>query len=193
MKFLSGFFALLFVSSSALAESAAVRGLVGVDFGFASGVYKSSDPFFDEEVVGMSLAYGARAGVRIGDHFGIDVGTLDLGTFEDDVFGGEDSISTDMTTVSLLGLVPVSDQLSVLFRLGQARWDITEKFEFGIGSVKDDDSGSDLYFGFGLEAALAENFVLGAELQLFQMEPTLFQFKSDVVHAVTNASLMYRF
>lgn len=186
-------FVLLLSSANLFAESAAMRGLVGVDFGFASGVYESEDPLFDERINGISLAYGFRAGARIGDYFGIDVGMLDLGTYEDDAFGGEERISTDMTTISLLGLVPVSDQLSVLFRLGQARWDITEKYKVGPFTQKDDDSGSDLYFGFGVEAALAENFVLGAELQLFSMEPTLFQAKADVAYAVTNASLMYRF
>lgn len=112
------------------------------------------------EVDGMGArSLSAFLGARFNPHLAVELSYIDLGENEASVDGDRETFGVDGFAVSVLGLAPLTDSLSVYGRVGMYDWDL--EVEVNGDSFKED--GRDALAGLGFEATFNQAF-LRAEL-----------------------------
>lgn len=101
--------------------------------------------------------------------------------------GGEASVESqvDGLDFGLVGTLPISDELSLLARVGVLSWEGELTYEDPAFVEKYSDSGSDVFFGGGLEFAPGGPLAVRGEFTRYSID--------DVDVDTVSASLVYRF
>jgi OOP family OmpA-OmpF porin len=84
------------------------------------------------------------------------------------VTGGKVELSA--FTLSVLGVLPISEQFSVFGKVGLFKWEAEFSDTTGGVPFSGDDDGSDVSFGLGVAYNFTRNFGLRAEYELFKTE-----------------------
>ncbi len=129
------------------------------------------------------LGWKVFAGYKINKHLVVEVGSVDFGEAEFDtpiinlsvappqIVPGAIKVEVDGFFLSGLTEWPVSDKFSVLAKLGMIYWDL----EFSITDTADDlaligdedENGTDIFYGLGIQYKLTDKFSLRAEWERF--------------------------
>ncbi len=135
-----------------------------------------------EDVLGScddDLGWKVYAGYKFNQYFAIEGGAVDFGQSDADalfinvntlaIVPGTLEVKIDGFFLSGLAEWPLTNNFSVLMKLGMIYWDI----EFGITDNNleligdEDENGTDIHFGFGAHYNITENIKLRAEWERF--------------------------
>jgi hypothetical protein len=117
-------------------------------------------------------AFKAYAGYQFNKYFAAEIGYADLGKVEPTGSAGGltagATIEAKAFFVEAVGMLPLTHGLSILGRVGAARWDVDVQ---GTGAAaplgSESDDGIDLVYGAGLQWMFAKNFGLRAEYEVY--------------------------
>lgn len=170
-----------------------VYGGVGGGFSFLEidgGVAESDGLLVRQDISGSDFSARAYLGIRYGRFLGLEIGYTDFGTVNDDVpYGasgfllGRVNASVDTTAVDafIVGYYPLSQDLSLLARIGVVRWDLDYElsgsasvppFFVDFPSLKNSDDGTDLAYGLGAEYRATPRVKLRVDLQYYDLDIT---------------------
>ncbi len=139
---------------------------------------------FWDEAFENTTGYSLSGGIEIVDFFGAELGYVnfgkteaekDLSVFTNDqgFVGITPSAEADGWTFGGVALVPFTEQLSLVARLGLLRWDM--EFSYDVHSTvytmdSDSDSGTDPYYGVGLNFYVQKNIGLGVQYTRYEID-----------------------
>ena len=140
--------------------------------------YQELDFGGGETPEGDDISVGLRAAYSFNENVAVEFAYFDYGIAEDnyvDSFGDDihDELKSSSMNLGLKGSIPLASNMSVFGRFGFARWDweITETdSSFPGEEFNGDDSGTDLYYGVGMDFKLSEQVKLGAEFTYLEMD-----------------------
>ena len=145
---------------------------VGAGYGASSADISASDvdgdSFTSDSIDDSDSSYRLFAGYNINDSVAIEVGYTDLGSYsitgnfdgtDMDIPAGPASLNFDATgwEVSAIGQLPVTDNFSVLGRLGFLMWDVDLDVNTATKSGSISDDGTDLLYGIGGAYSITDN------------------------------------
>jgi OOP family OmpA-OmpF porin len=117
-------------------------------------------------------AFKAYAGYQFNKYLAAELGYVDLGSPEPTATSGNVTggfkFETKAFFVEAVGMIPVIGGLSILGRVGAARWDVDVEATGAfapLGSESDD--GVSLVYGAGLQWMFTKNFGLRAEYEVY--------------------------
>lgn len=111
------------------------------------------------------------AGYSFNPNVAAEFGYVDLGEAEVSGGGASASVSADGLEATVVGVLPVGNNVSLLGRVGLFNWDAEAKATIpGFGSASGSDSGTDLTYGFGAQFDLQKSFALRAEYQVYDVD-----------------------
>ena len=96
-----------------------------------------------EEADDSSAAFGLFGGYHLNEVLAIEAAYNDFGTAEK---GGVKAEASALS-LGMTGKLPIKTDLTLFGRVGLSAWDI----DASVGSLKDSDSGTDVYFGIGAD------------------------------------------
>lgn len=150
---------------------------------------------------GDDTSLGLRGIYTLNQNIGFELSYQDYGQTNDryiDEWGDTitDKVSTTAFNLGVKGIIPLDNNFSMHGRLGLSTWDVEleETDSFYPGQVfKVDDSGTDFYYGVGLQYGFSPHFQLGAEYTITNMDASLANVSVD--HEVKNLafSLSYSY
>lgn len=153
-----------------------------------------------EDVDGKATATGLAARLDMNANASLELGFQDMSSFGQDLRGptfpvpvASDDIETSFYHLSLIGRLPLNDSVSLRARVGLAKWDVEETFQAGSLSGKDDDSGSDPFYGIGFGARFSDAVSGSIEYQTLEFSPKLFLASTDVSYRTILLGLQFRF
>ena len=163
---------LALIATSTLAAAPAMAGdEPGWFVGAGAGYFTVDANGFD----GSDTSFKVLGGYDFGRYFTGEIEYIDGGSPDDRGV----SIEVDGFNASVLGTLPVSNQVEVFAKLGMFFWDVEAR---GFG----DDSGEDFSYGLGISYGFPSNLGVRAEYQRFDIED------SDTVDLAA-LSLTWRF
>ncbi|MBV1961027.1 MAG: outer membrane beta-barrel protein [Immundisolibacteraceae bacterium] len=111
-------------------------------------------------------------GYQIDENFGVEVFYADLGKADAVGTIGAVAATADVDIdgfgVSFTGTLPLTEQLSLLGRVGMFRWDANGSGSLGAVSVSADDDGTDLAYGLGVQYSVTEHLGFRVEWERFE-------------------------
>lgn len=132
--------------------------------------------YVDESIDGLqfkadSTAFRVFAGYSLNDHFAVEAGYLDLGTYRDAIdIGGIDvpvSANADGFTIAAAGKLPISEHLSALARIG---FYFSDGQSTTAGITENDPSEQNPFIGIGLGYSLSENIDANVSADYFDLD-----------------------
>ncbi|MBL4622396.1 MAG: outer membrane beta-barrel protein [Immundisolibacteraceae bacterium] len=134
-----------------------------------------------DELVGVGFAgscddrdrgWKVVGGYQIDENFGVEVFYADLGKADAVGTIGATPATADVDLdgfgVSLTGTLPLTEQLSLLGRVGMYRWDANGSASLGAVSVSANDDGTDLTYGVGIQYSFTDHLGLRVEWERFE-------------------------
>jgi OOP family OmpA-OmpF porin len=116
-------------------------------------------------------SYKLFVGYDFNRNFAAEVGYVDLGSISatGQVGAVPVTASADATAFELVGVgkLPLSNNFSLIGKLGVVRWDVDSRATAGAVSASTSDTGTDLTFGFGVRYAVTRNWMVQAEWQRY--------------------------
>lgn len=119
----------------------------------------------DHDLPGLSesaTSFALGGEYKFSENFALEGRYDDYGTAEYRAFGESADISASSFGVGVKGLIPLNEQFSVFAKIGFASWDLE--------ADGDDESGSDLYYGFGAQYMATEQLGLGIDYTMMDAE-----------------------
>ena len=112
------------------------------------------------------------AGYRINENFAVELGYQDFGEVSASASGASASVEADAVQLSIIGGVPVSENVGVYAELGFDSWDADLSYTNvpGIGTGSESDDGTDIFYGIGAYLSLSEVVNLKFEYQLHELD-----------------------
>lgn len=103
--------------------------------------------------IGGEYKFNANFAVegRYDDYGSVDFNEADSGDVSGSSFGA-----------GVKGIIPLNEQFSLFAKMGLASWNL--------GDSEDDESGTDLYYGFGAQYMATEQFGLGLDYTMLDAE-----------------------
>lgn len=146
---------------------------------------------------GDDMSIGIRGAFALNDDFAFELTYQDYGETDDtyiDEWGDTISDKTSSTALNLgiQGIMPSGSNFSLIGRIGFALWDYEVKetdSAFPGVTFNASDDGNDLYYGIGMQYTANNQFIIGAEYTITEMDVTLFGISVD--HEVSNFSLSF--
>lgn len=145
-------------------------------------VGKSSLELVSKEIdydYGDTTSFGARVGYAMWENIVLEVGYQDYGEVEESSFliydgeveSYEETISASALNFSVKALLPLGSDFSLFGRLGLAMWEIEYSFnDVNFATTYDSNyDGEDLFYGFGVEYELNDQFIFGTEYSMVKM------------------------
>ncbi len=126
------------------------------------------------EVDDVAPAWSAFAGYQLNRHFGFRGGYVDFQTFDDilDESDIEDLPDLDLDLEGWMigadGYLPLGRWVSLIGKAGFMSWE--SKIDFGLPGVEDSDSGTDPFYGAGLELNLGRRVGMEASYTRFDVD-----------------------
>ena len=131
----------------------------------------------EDSDTGLRLFIGAE----INPNLSVELGHVDLGEFTIDAISDGSGVlyapgdvsakaSGDGMDLSLIGKFPVGSRGSLYVRAGMLMWDVDAKLSDSTGSISGSDDGSDIFYAFGGEYRIADNFGLRGEYALYTLD-----------------------
>lgn len=165
-----GFYTIIGSAAFALASSATYAAgdvYFGADLG--NSTYKAGG--VSESATGFRL----YAGMHINDNLSVEGAWLNQGDSEQsytDPWGsGTETVSLDGLQFSVLGKMPVQDNMDLFGRVGMYMWNASyEDIYNGSTWATADDDGSDIFFGLGMDYKISENMAVRAEYDIIAVE-----------------------
>lgn len=182
------------VSISAFAESPASADVL---FGSAK---QASEIDGEELTSGDDMSFGVRVAFNANEFLALELAYQNYGETDDtyiDAYGDtiHDNVSATAITFGAKGIIPLDNNIALNARLGISSWDLELlATDSSIpGKFKADDTGTDLYYGIGIQFKLNPQMSLGVEYTVTQMQPSIDGTAID--HDVSNlaVSLGYSF
>jgi len=128
------------------------------------------------QLVGTSFedtdtAFKVYGGYQFHRNVGVEFGYINFGTFKGSgSIGGtalSDNWKANGINVSAVGTWPLTNEFSLLGKLGLTRWSVDDKFSVGAASGAAKENGIDLSYGFGAQYAFAKQWVGRVEYEMF--------------------------
>lgn len=150
---------------------------------------------------GDDTSIGVRGAYQLSNHFSLELAYHNYGESEEsyiDEFGDRinDKVESTALNFGIKGTLPFDGGFAVYGRAGLALWDV--KYSATDSSMPGevlalDDDGNDFYYGVGVSYNFTNNFFIGAEYTVTEMDVSIFNVSID--HEVKNLSLSlgYRF
>ncbi|WP_126452971.1 outer membrane beta-barrel protein [Sulfuriflexus mobilis] len=144
------------------------------DAAFAAAGFTSSTDIEDTDT-----GYKAFVGWQFHKNFAVELGYVDLGTYDIDTiitapvsatFNGDADV--DGYSLSLVGSYPATDNFSVIGRLGAYFWDVNSQGTASVGAtavnLNGDDSGTDIVLGVGAQYDFNKTIGIRAEYEVYK-------------------------
>ncbi len=117
----------------------------------------------DESDTALSLGFG----YSFTDTWSVELEYTDFGelTYDGTWLGTSDSGTVESTGISaaIVGVMPLSETYSLIARAGVLSWDSEDNEVYAGTPSSSSDTGTDVFFGIGGQAALSPHFALRAE------------------------------
>ena len=132
--------------------------------------------FVDEDIAGLqfnadSTSFRVYGGYGFSDHFAVEAGYLDLGTFRDTVNVGGSvvpvSANADGFTIAVAGTLPLSERLSGKARVG---FYFSDGQSTTAGITENDPSEENAFVGIGLGYDLSEKIEVNINADYFNLD-----------------------
>lgn len=144
---------------------------------------------------GDDSSVGIRAAFNLNDYISFELAHFNYGDAEKsyvDSFGDDikETISSEANNIGVKASVPVGGSFSINGRLGLSAWDYEYSYSdsfFGGEVFSEDDSGTDPYYGVGVQWEINEHLLLGAEYNITSMSITIDNV--DIDNEVRNLAL----
>ena len=151
-------FLMLAFSTAAMAEGFYAGGGLGI-----LQIEDSEDGIsFEDNPFGWKI----YAGYDFNDNFAVEGSYINSGEAEDEVFGEQVEVTLTAFTVSAIGLMPVSDTVSLFGKLGFYSGE--EEVTVQGSSLDDDDDG--MTVGAGVRFATSDNFVIRGDFDWYDTD-----------------------
>lgn len=99
---------------------------------------------------------------------GIELGYVDFGRFTGTAPGVSDNWEATGINLSLVGVLPLEYQFSLLAKIGATRWDVDNRFTSPLGSGSPSETGTDFSFGVGAQYDFTEQVGTRLEWERFR-------------------------
>lgn len=110
-------------------------------------------------------------GYSFNPNFAVEFGYLDLGEAEISGGGASASVTADGFTFAGVGMFPVSNNVNILGKLGFFRWDAEAEVTLpGPVTMRADDSGTDVFYGFGVQFDVNKSVAVRAEYEIYDID-----------------------
>jgi opacity protein-like surface antigen len=129
---------------------------------------------------------GIRIGFPINDHLTIEGSYQDFGEIKtrytatstsnsglpDVHINATADFDTTAVAIGAKGILPISDSISLIGRLGLSRWeiDVTQTIEGTSGIASSSDDGTDIYYGVGAEFNINTTMFVGLEYSVLEFD-----------------------
>lgn len=163
----------------------AAEGLyIGFNLGQASTDVSLSDiddgSFTSGSVEDSDTSISIMIGKKFTPNFAVEGGYIDLGELSIDavsdgsVFWAAGPVSAKLEATGFFigakGLMPLNKTSSLYGKAGLLRWDIDLALSDSAGGISFSDSGSDIYFGFGVSFAINDSVSLGVDYTSYDID-----------------------
>jgi len=148
---------------------------------------KSSIDSFDSTTSGGDLSFGIRAALTVNSNIAFELAYQDYGTAKDSTNRITTDVSSSAVNLGVKGIIPFEGGFSVHGRFGLSRWEAEFKAASLSETLTVDDSGSDLYYGLGLQYDISPELVVGVEYAATDMD--ILTEGTSLDHKVKNLSL----
>jgi len=173
---------MLLASTSPWAEDTVTYPLyAGFALGFASA--GSSCYYYAYNCDGTDTTFKIYAGKRLHENLGVEIAYHDLGKLSEKGLYGSTTAESDGINLSLLGIIPVSDQGYFYGKVGYMRWDAD--YSSSYNTKTSDESGTDLTYGIGFAFTVNPDFDFRIEIE------RLNEFGDDFTHGGAEVLVMY--
>ena len=134
-------------------------------FGIFGAIGQAKHDFTIQNGSDTSFAIGGE--YRFNSNFSIearydDYGTAEFRAYETDTISYPLDISGSSFGAGVKGIIPLNEQFSLLAKIGLASWELD--------AAGDEESGTDLYYGFGVQYMATEQFGLGLDYTMLDAE-----------------------
>ena len=152
-------------------------------------------------VSGAETSFGIRGAFSLNKNFAIEAAYQNYGEASDTRVGNLGSILNGSLTTTALnfgvkGMLPLNSSVSLNARLGLSIWDFEYKetnSSFPGQTAKDDDNGSSLYYGIGVQYEVNPQIFVGAEYTITQIDASINNVSSDLDIKNMSLSLGFKF
>jgi hypothetical protein len=145
------FVTVLWILAVVPAGHAIAGGYIGISGG------SSKDDVLDETASGFKLAVGGSFSDSLDAEIAyVDLGTITIGPFDIEQSGLAASVSP---------VLKINDQASLFAKVGLFAWTFKVSDSFGSG----EDTGTDLFYGFGFEYKISDKLGLIAEYEKYDV------------------------
>ena len=138
--------------------------------GFGVGRATAKDDFTQIRIPTDDTDSGGKffVGYKFERNAGIEIGYADLGEFVGrSGTTYSDTFRAKAITAALVGQVPASDNVALLFRLGFANWDVEDTIRTGGSMFPASDTGIDLTYGIGAQLNFSKTVGMRVEWEQF--------------------------
>ena len=139
--------------------------------GFSIGQATIDDACDDINIPGVSCddsdtSFKIYGGSKVNKNFGFEIAYVDMGQAE--LTDGVTTIKYEATgfNFSALGIIPVSNNVDIFGKAGLMLWDAEASISAPF-NVSEDDNGTDITFGVGINFNASEKFAIRAEFEKF--------------------------
>lgn len=178
---LAGCFMLLASASSWAEDSVTYPTYAGFALGFASA--GSSCYYYSYDCDGTDTTFKIYAGKRLHENFGVEIAYHDLGKLRDKNFFSSTTAESDGINLSLLGIIPVSDNGYFYGKAGYMWWDAD--YSYSGSPITRDESGTDVTYGIGFAFTPNPKFDFRMEIE------RLNEFGDDFIHGGAEVLVLY--
>ncbi|MES0328333.1 MAG: outer membrane beta-barrel protein [Gammaproteobacteria bacterium] len=124
-----------------------------------ASIGNSDDDVLQETATGIKIGMGAM----LNENLAVELAYVDLGTIDFPFFGVE--ISQYGLAASLIPIHKISEQAAVYAKIGLYSWTLEVSDPFGSG----EDTGTDLFYGFGFEHKVGDSVAVVAEYEFYEV------------------------
>lgn len=150
-------------------------------------------PSFVGTIDNTDTGWKVGVGYQLHPNVAVELNYVDLGEAKAQGNVGAQSLTGTVEAkavgLTVVGSLPLNPSLSLIGRLGMARWDNDTKATVGASSISDSDSGTDPTYGVGVQFSFSKTLGLRAEWERFTDIDE--EGPSDV--DLLSASLVFRF
>lgn len=156
------------------------------------------------------FSYTLHAGLRVHDYVALEASYIDTGTIRwdedlvyfsefNDYYNNRVDFSAQITEVSVLGILPLTDRWEVYLRLGAGFWDgkseqrLDQSFGTDVVTRRVTDSGTGFLGGVGVGVTFAEAVHVRFELQATTIDEDMLNARDDASVDSMLLEVQYRF
>jgi len=173
---------MLLASASPRAEDTTTYPLyAGFALGFASA--GSSCNYYSYNCDGTDTTFKIYAGKRLHENLGVEIAYHDLGKLRDKDFYSSTTAESDGINLSLLGIIPVSDQGYFYGKAGYMWWDA--EYSNSNNTITRDESGDEFTYGIGFAFTVNPDYDFRMEIE------RLNEFGDDFTHGGAEVLVLY--